>query len=279
MREFPVFVPFEEDHLAAVITTPDDDPAGLVLLLTGTGAPRSHRFQVWTRVARRLASHGLASVRLDYRGIGDSTGGVRQLGRGHSLRGALEVARFAQKAVGVDRVATAGNCTGAVTALAVAAETPECIGSYCMLTRILDPSAVNRLVIGARRSRVAGFVRRHPLISRLAQPLRGRKGKPSSSVEGTFHQALQHGRLFFLYSEDDRDSYNEKSMAYLQTMLSRHPPEERARFEIEVVTGALSGFDSLEVQEDVVERVVEWLKGCFELGPEPLRPSGVPSRG
>jgi alpha-beta hydrolase superfamily lysophospholipase len=72
MKEFPFFVPYEDQFLAGTLTVPDRDPEALVLLLAGTGAPRSHRFQLWTRTARGLAEHGLASVRLDYRGIGAS---------------------------------------------------------------------------------------------------------------------------------------------------------------------------------------------------------------
>src|SRR5205807_1730181 len=41
VKEFPVFVPDGADHFGAVITVPDSEPKGLVLLLTGTGAARS----------------------------------------------------------------------------------------------------------------------------------------------------------------------------------------------------------------------------------------------
>src|SRR2546426_8495657 len=39
VKEYPVFVPYGAEHLGAVVTLPEAEPAGLVLLVTGTGAP------------------------------------------------------------------------------------------------------------------------------------------------------------------------------------------------------------------------------------------------
>ena len=78
MREFPVFVPSRGERIGAVIAVPEEDPRGLVLLMPGGGgAPRSHRYAMYTKVARALAGRGIASVRMDWRGVGDSTGRAR----------------------------------------------------------------------------------------------------------------------------------------------------------------------------------------------------------
>src|SRR6266705_2599940 len=256
MREFPVFVPFKDEHVSATIAVPDGAPRGLVLMLTGTGAPRSHRFQLWTRVARALGERGLASVRLDYLGIGDSTGSTHEVAlQGTTdIRAAQAIARFGLEVLGIDRLAVAGNCSGATTALSVAAEMPECVGAVCILTRVLNPSPVNRIVIGARRSKLAAIVRSNALLDRLAEPFRGRKGKPSSGVAKPFSQALRRSRLLFLYSVVDTDAYNEKAMAYLKQMLAALPEKDRARFELRIMpVGPLSGFESLEVQRSVID--------------------------
>ena len=116
MREYPLFVPHDSGHLAAVLTVPDDDADGLVVLVTGIGAPRSHRFQMWTRLARRLADRGLASVRFDYHGMGDSTGTALEWGDDWDtvlLAETMAVANEAMRATGTRRVAIAGNCAGA----------------------------------------------------------------------------------------------------------------------------------------------------------------------
>ena len=76
MTEYPVFVPWRGGHLAAVVALPERPVRGLVVLSTGTGAPRSHRHQVWAVAAERLAAGGFASVRWEYPGLHDSTGSV-----------------------------------------------------------------------------------------------------------------------------------------------------------------------------------------------------------
>jgi pimeloyl-ACP methyl ester carboxylesterase len=281
VKEFPIFVPFEGDQVAAVIAVPEEQPRALVVLLTGTGATRSHRFQLWTRVARTLAERGLASARLDYLGIGDSTGSSREVtmqGTAHT-RTAQAIARFSLEALGVDRMAVAGNCSGATTALSIAADMPECSGAVCILMRVLNPSAVDRIVINARRSRAAAFVRSHPLLDRLAEPFRGRKGRPSSSLAHSFGLALSHSRLLFLYSETDTDAYNEKAMGTLRQMLAELPETDRARFDLRILpVGPISEFESLDVQRSVVETTVEWLDACFGDRSLPVNDSDMLSR-
>jgi alpha/beta superfamily hydrolase len=264
-----VFVPFEGHHLGAVLTVPDDRPQGLVLLVTGTGAPRSHRFQLWTRAARALAENGVACVRMDYLGIGDSTGRLVESPLGDVPRDqALTVLRFAMNATGVTRAAVAGNCSGSLVALSVAAEAPECIGAVCILPRILEPSTVNRVVIRARRSRVASLARTGRLLRPLVSRLRGRKGRPTSVLRGNFARALTHARLLFVYSPQDTDSYNEKSRVVLERMVSGLPPSKQERFELRILPeGPLSGFESLGIQRTVIGLVVGWLVEAFDLRP------------
>lgn len=267
MREFPVFVPYDREHLAGVVTLPDEEPEGLVLLATGTGAPRSHRFQLWTTVARRLADHGLASVRMDYLGIADSTGRVIERSLGElelRVHEASAVARFAMQAVGVDRLAVVGNCSGGLVVLGAAAQITESIGALCILPRVLQPSQMNRMVIGLRGSKAASVVRSNRLLLRLLGPLRGRKGRPRSMVQDGAAAVLARGRLMFVYSEQDTDAYNERSRMTIERMLAQLPETHRARFELRILPeGPLSGFESIPIQERVIDTVVDWAIDCF----------------
>jgi pimeloyl-ACP methyl ester carboxylesterase len=269
MREFPLFVPFGREHLAAVATLPDEEPTGLVLLATGTGAPRSHRFQLWTTAARRLADQGLATVRMDYLGIGDSTGRVmdRNMGElGQRMDEAVAVARFAMRAMGTERLAVLGNCSGGLVVLGAAARLPTCIGTVCVLPRVLQPTGINRMVIGMRGSRLASMVRSNALLRRLLGPLKGRKGKARSLVRDSMGVVLEHGRLLFVYSKQDTDAYNERSRTQLKRILGALPAESRGRFELRILPdGPLAGFESIQVQRAVIDTVVDWMIGCFGL--------------
>src|SRR5690348_676174 len=98
MREYPVFVPWREGYLAAVVAVPDAPARGIVLLPSVPGGPRSHRHQVWAVAADRLARAAIASVRWDLPGLYDSTGSAPTVSmRATPLEQAVAVARFARR--------------------------------------------------------------------------------------------------------------------------------------------------------------------------------------
>jgi pimeloyl-ACP methyl ester carboxylesterase len=127
MKEYPVFIPSQGLHLGAVITVPDAEPRAVVLLLTGYGGMlRSQRFALWTKTARLLAGHGIASLRLEWPGVGDSTGDVLADFDQLPIAEAVAAAKFAMSATGTTRLGLAGNCAGARTSLHAVRELPTC---------------------------------------------------------------------------------------------------------------------------------------------------------
>lgn len=134
VREFPIFVPFDDDHLATVVTVPDGPPRGLVVLLQGLGGGRSHRYQLWTRAARELAESGLASIRMDYREMGDSTGSSSGSLNEPPVREILEVIRVGMRATRVTSCAVLGNCMGGRAALRIAQELQGCLAVGVIIT-------------------------------------------------------------------------------------------------------------------------------------------------
>jgi len=260
MNEYPLFVPYEGEHLASVLTVPDEDPRGLILLVTGTGAPRSHRFQLWTRLARRLAESGFASVRMDYRGIGDSTGRLLQPTLGdRRLDQALSVAHFGMRAVGTERLGVVGNCSGGIISLGVAATEPACQSAVCVLPRIVQLGKVNQTAMQARHSRLAKVVRANPRLHKFVRStLTATRDAPSPVVSETFGPALDHARVLFIYSEQDRDPYVGKSLRLLAQMTPKLTPERRSRLEVMTTTeGPLHGFESLSAQEFIIRTATE----------------------
>ena len=75
---------------------------------------------------------------------------------------------------------------------------------------------------------------------------------------------LARGRLMFVYSEQDTDAYNERSRTTIERMLAQLPETHRARFELRILPeGPLSGFESIPIQERVIDTVVDWAIDCF----------------
>ncbi len=133
-------MPFGDEHLAAILTLPESIPRGLVVLLQGAAAtPRSARNQAWTIAARRLAAADIASVRMDYPGVGDSTGVPSFEIKAWNREQALKVTRVALDALQVEKFAVVGQCIGVRTALEVGGRVEGCVGAACNLVWPLGP--------------------------------------------------------------------------------------------------------------------------------------------
>src|SRR5690606_14803548 len=120
-------------HLAATITLPDSQAAvGLVVpsagLLHRVGPHRMH-----VRLARPAAARGLAAVRFDLPGIGDS---LHSPGRGTYAAQELQAAQAAmdllEQESGASRFVAAGLCSGADLACLAAGHDARVAGLFLM---------------------------------------------------------------------------------------------------------------------------------------------------
>lgn len=259
MTEFPVFVPHEGEHLAAVITVPDVHPRALVLLLQGGGGQsRSHRNRTWVRLARALADDGIASVRMDYAGLGDSTGVPTLEVESPPVEAALSVARASLRAVGVDLLAVVGNCIGIPTAIEMATRIP-CATVVCIV-----PTSLHHLMAVSERRRTEAARRamgkRLPTLRRVVRKLRGRRIariRPATRLRPELATILRRTSIMILHGGTD-DSWTKlrKEIAALRTEIGDQAG-------VRLVTGALPGdgpgFRELRFQQAMVDASVDWL--------------------
>jgi pimeloyl-ACP methyl ester carboxylesterase len=277
VNEFPVFVPAEGEHLAAMVTTPED-PVGLVLLLTGLGAPRSHRYQTWTRLARELARRGLASARVDYQGAtGDSTGDVPdwgdETGR-HMIRQLIHVVETTRRLVGVERVGMVGNCLGAEISLSLASRLPESVGAFAIHLQTRDEWVAPARHV--RRTRLAAAVPRGSAVRRIVAPrLRAYQGRAKPYLRAYLAEILSRGRVVLLYDDQDR-SYSKQVARRLESMVRSLPEGHAKRFELRIVHATrLPGFETIESQRLAIDLVTAWAGSAFELRDDAATPSEV----
>jgi len=272
MRQIAFFAPYSDGHVAAVVTLPDERPRGLVVTLTGTGLYQVIGSKFCARTAARLAEDGLAAVRLDYAGVGDSTGLVSGWritdvdGVVRQTRAALDAA---MDAVGVTQFAAAGTCYGSRVALRLL-EDPACVGAVCLASPILEFGGWTTLRRTLRDRPVFSYIRTQPHLRRLiVVPIRSllKERKPAERVVAALSH-LDRARLLFLYSENAaRDHYSEAAARRLVAAASALPEEQRNRFDLRILeTGPLTAFDLLsdDDAEIIVGEVASWLHGCFE---------------
>jgi hypothetical protein len=271
MRQIPFFAPCPGGHVAAVLTLPDEPPRGLVVTMTGVGLYQVVGSKFCIRTAARVAESGLAAVRLDYGGIGDSPGLVpvwRITDVEEAVRQVRAVLEVAMEAAGVTRFAAAGTCYGSRVALRLL-EDPACVGAACLASPMMEFGGWTTLRRTLRDRPVFSFIRTQPHLRRLiVVPVRSllKERKPSERVVAALGH-LDRARLLFLYSENAaRDHYSGAAARRLLAGVSALPAEQRERFDLRILpTGPLTAFDLLPDgdADAIVSEVASWLDDCF----------------
>jgi pimeloyl-ACP methyl ester carboxylesterase len=258
-EELPVYVHSRGEGIGAVVTLPPGDSVTTgVILVAGRARDRAHRNGMWVKAAAALAREGVYVMRLDYPGVGNSTGEPQVFSLEKPPAWAVkDAARFLLEHTPVKRILLVGTCYGARLILASAVRIPEVFG----VGMIAAPTFV----------RIPTFWRR--LWNRIRDRLRWRREdaapNPAVAIEQSregnlaaerrvspefarsLRAFLRRGRIWFLYGEDDY-MYDE-----LRFALERlRPPADR--YELEVVPGAIHVFRTVAIQEMTVDRVVAW---------------------
>jgi Alpha/beta hydrolase family len=271
VKQFPVFVDVGDRHVAAVVTVPERDPSGLVISLAGTGRHNLVGSTLCAHLSQRVVEEGLASVRFDYSGVGDSPGHVPAW----SLSDVEAVARQADAVLSsamalldVSRFAAVGTCYGSRVALSLVPHA-SCLGAICLAPPVLEYGGVSRLGRQVGERTVLSYVRSHAALRRMARPLRRtmRANKLAPVVTAAFEH-LDRARIVFLYgTEPQDDHYSRRAQEVLDESLARLPAERQERFALRMLPwGPLSTFDILapEEQNEVLGVVLPLLQGWFD---------------
>ncbi|MBI5430587.1 MAG: hydrolase 1, exosortase A system-associated [Nitrosomonadales bacterium] len=143
-------------RLLGIVTQPEVPVETGVLIVVGGPQYRAGSHRQFTLLARQLAGQGIASLRFDYRGMGDSEGEMRNFEVvDDDIRAAVD--SFFRFVPAVRRVALWGLCDAASAALYYA-HTDARVGGLILLNPWVHTEA------GASRARI-----RHYYLSRLMQ--------------------------------------------------------------------------------------------------------------
>ncbi len=271
--------------LVGVITEPepkDAVPARPAFILLNAGL--LHRVgpnRVHVRLARRLAEAGFCVMRFDYSGIGDSRS---RADSAPFARSALAETRQCMDLLGTSRgfggFLLAGICSGADSALSVAAQDERAIGValiepyalpapafplYQYRRKLLDPRSWWRLLRG--RSEVLGSLRAHqaeqavPAVAASSSAASEPPPDPDSIVPSRREfvrrvrgLADRGAGICFVYSSESPAYFN-----YL-TLLRREMrgPLAKRRVHLQVLKQTDHIFTPLVVQDVLVQTIRDW---------------------
>jgi len=245
-------------------------------------------------LARRLAARGLASVRFDHRGIGDSA--PRLDGKPFEVSAveeAREVMDHLEMREGVHHFVLLGICSGAETALAAAREDPRVVGvgmvngggqgagaawdayeySRSQVRYYLREAVFN---LDSWRRALTGRIRYRLLITALVRRVRDRLARPAA-VESAARQtsrdieALAGRGVHFLWAHSERDF----SRDYFDTMFGKDAKNLFAsgRVRREIIPFVDHTFTARHAQARFLEVVERWLEELTQL--ENVLPAGA----
>jgi pimeloyl-ACP methyl ester carboxylesterase len=294
-EETPFFVHAGGEDVFGVLTEPTAEPRAIAALILTGGAfvGATNRNRVSVRIARDLAAIGFHAVRMDYHGVGDSTGDIDTY---HLDRPFVEDILPAVKLMeerGVDRCVFVGTtCFGARTALSTAVEVRNVSGVVLLATPIRDyPNTLNPAVTPAQH-----YVKRAlspRTLAALRDPDKRRQytttarwkagsaagkvrsrfvaGEPAPVADGmssTFYEPLaqlaeRRVPVLIGYGLEDR-FYSEFQAARAKPRLGRLLDEPGSTIEVRTVEGSIHALRRISAQDAMVALTTGWLTEIHE---------------
>jgi pimeloyl-ACP methyl ester carboxylesterase len=292
--ETPVFFDVGQDTLFGLVTLPRNGTArtGLIIL-SGAGTPITvNRNRMSVRICRELAARGYAGFRLDYHGVGDSTGFIDEFRLDRPFVDDVTAAVECLRGLGVERVILAGSCFGARTALSAAVQLDNvdavilvasalrdyALGERKSLNQARNWSLARYIGEALRPSRLKGLFHRRTrrvyatfargklrvMVSKVPGVGRLFSLKPTATedVAPSFEQPLrtlvERGvAVQFIYGAEDgfyTDEYRTAAAGPLADVLG----EERGAVGVSVLPGRLHGFTTVATQDAVIEEIIGW---------------------
>jgi pimeloyl-ACP methyl ester carboxylesterase len=294
-EETPFFVHAGGEDIFGVLTAPTVEPRGIAALVLTGGAfvGATNRNRVSVRIARDLAAMGFHAVRMDYHGVGDSTGDIDTYPLDRPFVEDILPAVLLMQERGVDRCVFVGTtCFGARTALSTAAKVPNVSGVVLLAAPIRDyPNSVNpdatptqhyvrralsprtlaTLRDPAKRRQYATTARwkAGSAAGRLRSRLRS--GEPALVADGmssTFYGPLaelaeRRVPVLIGYGLEDR-FYSEFLEARAKPRLGRLLDAPGSRIELRTVEGSIHALRRISAQDAMVALTTDWLAEIHE---------------
>lgn len=273
-EERPLAFACEGERLIGILSLPAGAaPSRGVLIVVGGPQYRAGSHRQFTLLARQLADNGVAAMRFDYRGMGDSEGALRDFSTVDAdLRCAVDA--FFAALPTLREVALCGLCDGASAAAFYAASDARVGGLVLLNPWVRSEQGAARATLqhyyGARlasgafwRKLLSGRLKAGTALSSALRLLRLARGKPAQEADSLperFYQRLRRfpGRVLVVLSGADLTAQEFAGLA-------QSSPAWRALLAERRVTrhqlpGADHTFSQRAWQDEAAARVCDWMR-------------------
>lgn len=180
-HEDPVWIESGAEQIFAVVTHPSGTPSetGVVLLPGGSWMPSTMRNRTYVDLARRLAASGATTVRIDYRGVGESTGDTPFFDLTRPPSSDVAGAVHLLEELGCKKIIAVGSCFGGRAALSELSTHPSLVGLVMSASPVEDyPGESESLGWHARKAfskeTMRNLKHRYPKYLRIVRKKAGR---------------------------------------------------------------------------------------------------------
>jgi len=284
-------VSFASDvRLRGVLHAPEGARTAVVFV-HGWSGYRCGPHRLFVNAARRLAADGIASLRFDLRGRGDSEGDAAATDLDGMIDDLLAAARFLRTDAGIERILPLGICSGGNVVLGAASLDRSFDGLILWSTPLFAPQKVR----GDRARRSAFFVGEYArkLFRRqtwrklgrgaidfrgVARTIKGRSTPAGRNPKDSRRDVLGdlvgwRGPALFVYGSRDDEAIG--------------APETYARFceangidaTFHTVAGANHSYYSVPWEREVIDTTLAWMKNRPGISSSSCRPCGQADTG
>lgn len=251
--EKPVSFRSNSHKVSGVLHLPDGRPPfpGAVFL-HGFAGSRVEAHRLFVKAARQLAETGIASLRFDFRGCGESEGELGNMSVTEEIRDAVRAFDFFRRHRGIDvrRLGLLGFSLGAALAFCLARRRPrvKCLALWSPLAQLQN---LFTLPTGFKQREIRQW------ISDGHIAYRGEKLGGQWLMDLAWHDPLKDaaafkGKALIVRGEKDRATPLGQARLYQQRLGSR------AR--LYVIPGADHSFNRPEWESEALSATVQWLR-------------------
>jgi pimeloyl-ACP methyl ester carboxylesterase len=286
------------DSLFAVLTRPEAPArgAGIVILAGGRYGSTAGRNQVGARLAAAFAQRGFHSIRLDYHGVGDSTGVIREFVLHEPFVGDLRAGVDVLRREGVDTIGVLGDCFGSRTALATAATSGDIAALFLVSLPWRDLARSNRKATlvsselsmvdymrrGARTRTFKNFfdpTKRRDYVRLIIAKARSEARRFTAKVRGSDLEPWVSTRVvrqleavrasaaptLLLYGSGPAEDYSNDFLALRRMRSLAWVGDPSGPIDVRVLDQPIAGYRNVVSQDQVVELAREWFDAAIPI--------------